>query len=356
MWWPGLDNELEEMVRHCDICQRTRATPPVAPLHPWIWPSRPWSRIHIDYAGPYLGHRFLVVVDAHSKWIEVIPMSSTTTTATVEKLRIMFAQFGIPEVLVSDNGTNFVSKESEEFMQRNGIKHITSAPGHPSSNGLAERAIKTFKNGLSRLKDGSITDKLSRFLFAYRNIPQATTGSTPAELMMGRRLRSPLDLVKPDLEKRVSTKQDQQKSQHDRHARQRMIQVGDAVFAKNLRPGPTWLPATVTAQTGPISFKVELDNSKTVWRRHLDQLRKRYTDSAAIETEEISSDDALPELSDSMIDVDVISNDTTNQSPNLMNEELTTSSSTSTSVPTPSAPVPRRNPSRTRKHPDRLRL
>ena len=241
-------------------------------------------------------------------------------------------------------------------MQRNGIKHVTSAPGHPSSNGLAERAVKTFKNGLSRLKDGSITDKLSRFLFAYRNIPQATTGSTPAELMMGRRLRSPLDLVKPDLEKRVSTKQDQQKSQHDRHARQRVIQVGDAVFAKNLRPGPTWLPATVTAQTGPISFKVELDNSKTVWRRHLDQLRKRYTDSTAIETEEISSDDALPELSDSMIDVDVISNDTTNQSPNLMNEELTTSSSTSTSVPTPSAPVPRRNPSRTRKPPDRLRL
>ena len=356
VWWPGLDNELEEMVRHCDICQRTRATPPVAPLHPWIWPSRPWSRIHIDYAGPYLGHRFLVVVDAHSKWIEVIPMSSTTTTATVEKLRVMFAQFGIPEVLVSDNGTNFVSKEFEEFMQRNGIKHVTSAPGHPSSNGLAERAVKTFKNGLSRLKDGSITDKLSRFLFAYRNIPQATTGSTPAELMMGRRLRSPLDLVKPDLEKRVSTKQDQQKSQHDRHARQRVIQVGDAVFAKNLRPGPTWLPATVTAQTGPISFKVELDNSKTVWQRHLDILRKRYTDSTAIETEEISSDDALPELSDSMIDVDVISNDTTNQSPNLMNEELTTSSSTSTSVPTPSAPVPRRNPSRTRKPPDRLRL
>jgi len=72
---------------------------------------RPCCRIHIDYAGPYLGHRYLVVIDAHSKWIEVIPMNSTTITATVEKLRILFAQFGIPEVVVSNNGTNFVSKE-----------------------------------------------------------------------------------------------------------------------------------------------------------------------------------------------------------------------------------------------------
>ena len=149
VWWPGFDRNLEDVVRHCDTCQSSRPTPPVAPLHPWIWPSRPWSRIHVDFAGPYLGHRFLVVIDAHSKWMEVIPMNSTITTVTVEKLRVMFAQFGIPEVVVSDNGTNFVSKEFEEFMQRNGVKHITSAPAHPSSNGLAENAVKTFKSGIS---------------------------------------------------------------------------------------------------------------------------------------------------------------------------------------------------------------
>ena len=80
------------------------------PLHPWVWPSRPWS---LDFAG----HRFLVVIDADLKWMEVIPMSSTTTKATVEKSRVMFAQIGVREVVVSDNGTNFVSKEFEEFMQ-----------------------------------------------------------------------------------------------------------------------------------------------------------------------------------------------------------------------------------------------
>ena len=81
--------------------------PPPAPLQIWIWPSQPWSRLHIDYAGPYLGHHYLVGIDVHSKWIEVFPMSSITSASTIEKLRILFAQFGLPNIIVSDDGTNF---------------------------------------------------------------------------------------------------------------------------------------------------------------------------------------------------------------------------------------------------------
>ena len=69
-------------------------------------------------------------------------MSSTTTAATVEKLRSLFAQFGLPDVLVSDSGPNFVSSEFKEFLHRNGVKQVTSAPAHPASNGLAERAVE----------------------------------------------------------------------------------------------------------------------------------------------------------------------------------------------------------------------
>ena len=92
-------------------------------------------------------------------------------------------------------------------------------------------------------------------------------------------------MVKPDLESRVAIKQNQQKFQHDKHARERVIRVGDTVFAKDWRAGPTWVPATLSAQTGPISFKVELENSKTVWRRHQDQLRKRYKELTSKETD-----------------------------------------------------------------------
>lgn len=276
VWWPGLDQEVEEVVRQCTECQSTRAAPPQAPLQPWVWPSRPWSRLHMDYAGPYLGHRFLVVIDAYSKWLEVFPMSSTTTAATVEKLRVLFAQFGLPEVMVSDNGPNLVSSEFKEFLHRNGVKQVTSAPAHPASNGLAERAVKTFKEGLSKMKSGTIGDRLSRFLFTYRNTPHSTTGVSPAELLLGRRLRSPLDLLKPDLAGRVAEKQVLQKAKHDKHAREREIRVGDAVFAKNFGRGQTWVPAVVMAKTGPVSFEVDVLSSGLCWRRHQDQLRLRY--------------------------------------------------------------------------------
>ena len=114
-WWPGFDTDLEEVFRRCHTCQSQRSLPQVAPLHPWICPLKPWSRIHMDYAGPVFGYYFLIVIDAHSKWIEAYPMKSITSAATIEKLRVLFAQFGIPEMIVSDNGTNFTSGEFQQF-------------------------------------------------------------------------------------------------------------------------------------------------------------------------------------------------------------------------------------------------
>ncbi len=112
-------------------------------MQQWDWPEKPWTRIHVDHAGPFLGKTLLVIVDASSKWIEVFIVPSTSTAATVDKLRLVFATHGLPEVLVSDNGTAFTSGEFKEFMQRNGVKHMTPAPYPPASNGLAERAVQT---------------------------------------------------------------------------------------------------------------------------------------------------------------------------------------------------------------------
>jgi len=87
VWWAGLDNEIEELVRACQSCQAVKNAPPVAPLHPWLWPLKPWKRIHADFASPFKGKMFLLVMDAHSKWPEIVEMSSTTATKTVEELR-----------------------------------------------------------------------------------------------------------------------------------------------------------------------------------------------------------------------------------------------------------------------------
>ena len=178
---------------------KDEALHPGAPLHPWEWPHKPWVRLHLDYAGPFLGKMFLIVVDVHSKSIEAFPMSTSTSEVTIEKLRIGFSTHGLPEMVVTDNGSNFVSKEFEAFLKQNGIRHVKTAPYHPSSNGLAETAVQTFKEGMKKLKDGSLETRVSRFLSRYRITPQTSTGVSRAKLLLGRKPRSRLDLAYPDI-------------------------------------------------------------------------------------------------------------------------------------------------------------
>ena len=83
MWWPNIDSQIEDIVKGCNECQLTRAAPAVAPLNPLPWPSKPWSRLHLDYAGRFLNHMFLIVIDAGSKWIEAFPVHSSTSKITI---------------------------------------------------------------------------------------------------------------------------------------------------------------------------------------------------------------------------------------------------------------------------------
>ena len=78
LWWPGMDGEIEKVVKTCSSCQTNLPSPPAAQLHPWEWPSEPWSRLHVDFAGPFMGHMYLILVDAHSKWLDVQVMQSIT--------------------------------------------------------------------------------------------------------------------------------------------------------------------------------------------------------------------------------------------------------------------------------------
>ena len=252
-----MDKDIETTVEMCEICQVNRKKPCVAPLHVWPYPDDPWQRVHVDFAGPYMGHMFLVWIDAYSKWLEVRIMNSTTALATIAELRDIFTTHGLPSVLVSDNGSQFTSYEFGEFMRRNGIEHTTCAPLHPSSNGMAERAVQTFKNGLKKMTKADIKTKLSRFLFRYRCSPQSVRGTTPAELLMGRKLQGPLDLMRPDFQGRVKRKQEDQKKYHDKGKMLREFSVNDEVFVANYSGrGDRWLPGIVVQVTGPLSYSI----------------------------------------------------------------------------------------------------
>ena len=137
-----------------------------------------------------------------------------------------------------------VSAEFEQFLRSNGIKHTTSAPYHPASNGLAERAVQTVKRGLKKVKDGTMSTRLAKVLLTYRVTPQSTTGQAPAELLLGRRPRTRLDLLKPNMAERVEHKQQQQKERHDARSTSRTFRIGDSIFLKNFA-GSGWLPGKV---------------------------------------------------------------------------------------------------------------
>ena len=150
-WWPGMDQQIEGEASCCDVCIEFARNPPAAILHPWEMPSRPWSRIHLDHAGPFLGRTFLIVVDSYTKWVDIYDVPSTATEHVIEKLRTSFKMQGLPDSIISDNYHSFTSKEFEDFVKSNGVLHITSAPYHPSSNGAAERTVQSFKQTLKKL-------------------------------------------------------------------------------------------------------------------------------------------------------------------------------------------------------------
>ena len=116
VWWPLLDKDIKTYVQQCHLCQQQQAALPVTLLQPWKWPSRPQVRLHMDFADPFEGMMILVVIDLHSKWIEAFPIVSSMLSKVIKFSRSLFAQFGIPEVLITDDGP---------FLSKNGNKHLT---------------------------------------------------------------------------------------------------------------------------------------------------------------------------------------------------------------------------------------
>jgi len=116
IWWPCIDKKIEELLKSCKSCQEVQKVPQVAPIHPWVWPCKPWVRVHLDFAGPFLGKSFLIAVDGYSKWPKVIEMSSTTAAQTITVLRQIFTTHRIPEQLVSNNDPQFTSSEFVRVM------------------------------------------------------------------------------------------------------------------------------------------------------------------------------------------------------------------------------------------------
>lgn len=307
MWWPNIDKDIETKIGSCNACNIMRNDPPQAPLAPWPFPRRVWERVHLDMF-TLQDKQYLVAVDAHSKWVECFLMQKTDSSAVVSKLGDMFSRFGLVRTLVTDNATNFSSKEFNSFCQLNGIQHLTIAPYHPASNGQAENSVKTVKRGLKAILKSNgksprvIEANLNKFLFDYRNSVHCTTGFSPAQLMFGRPLRCRLDLLRVDMPSSLSAVSEiriKKPLLQNKGTRKTTFKVNDRVLVKHYYSNGNkhiWKRGIIKNYLGSRMFNVYVPELDLLMKKHMDQLLIYKGDPEWVPAESGEEEDDLGEF------------------------------------------------------------
>ena len=342
VWWSKIDQEIEKVTREFQPCNKTRRAPPALPLLPWSWPTAPWQRVHVDFA-THQGKHYLIMVDAHSKWPEVIgPMKTTTAHSTISAMRNIFFQIRF---------INPCSQRQRPTLPACRVWRVPAAKWHSENFSLPLPSL--FKwvgwavfadfqvcNGVISWRCRKLyTATDSHVLLSYRSTPHAITGSSPAKLFLQRELRTRLSLVTRDIESLVASRQDKMKCNHDKFAKFREIAVGDCVLARDHLSRQKWQAGTVVQQTA--SSQVQLNDGRN-WRRHVDDVLQNTPSSAVTHSSsvEVTSDQSTEGVTSPSIE---------SRTPPPEESESVESPST----PTPPTPAPRRS-KRATKPPQRL--
>ena len=269
-WWPGLDAQVEEAVRRCQVCQKNEKTMKCTPtpLQPVEFPPGPWFKVGVDIVGPLTGPKqcryAIVAMDYYSKWPEVGFTEDITSSGVIRFLNSVFAREGYVHELVTDNGTQFVSQEFEDYLRVKGIRHLRSSNYHPQANGEVERFNQVLKNTLrsAKLADRPWKEAVTEFLLHYRATPHAATRASPSQLLHGRLMTTKLTVLpeKPRKEEDLKVRERVQKAQKKmkaytdarRRGRPARHAVGDWVRAR--RAGDWHGPLQVMKQRGRWTF------------------------------------------------------------------------------------------------------
>ncbi|KAL0176575.1 hypothetical protein M9458_028905, partial [Cirrhinus mrigala] len=307
--WPGLDAEVKRFCQACPTCQRTSARkPPPSPLIPLPIIDVPFERIGMDLVGPLpksaRGHEhILVVVDYATRYPEAVPLRKATAKNIAQELFQLFSRVGIPTEILTDQGTPFMSRLMADLCRLLRVKQLRTTVYHPQTDGLVERFNQTLKRMLRRVTAEDRKDwdlMLPYVLFGIREVPQASPGFTPFELLFGRQPRGLLDVAKeaweqqparhrsvvehvqqmwekidrvmPLVREHLVNAQRSQQRHYDRAAQPREFQPGDRVMV--LVPTAackflaTWQgPYTVVERFGPVTYRLRQPG-----RRRTDQI------------------------------------------------------------------------------------
>eukprot|EP00118_Oscarella_pearsei_P021946 m.250166 g.250166 ORF g.250166 m.250166 type:complete len:454 (+) comp40312_c0_seq1:2745-4106(+) len=263
-FWPGMNAQIRDNIGSCGICNSLRPEQCREPLMPSETPERPWSKVAIDlFTFDAVDH--VIIADYYSNYFEVDVLKNTVAISVIHKLKGQFARHGIPDVVVSDNGPQFANAEYRSFAKEWGFQLITSSPRYPQSNGKAENAVKTCKEIMKKCKKSKADTYLA--LLDLRSTPSEALGSSPAQLLFGRRLRTRLPMkstqLQPEIadpaavQSRIDDAKEKQSKYYNRKSKPLVpLKEGDKVRMK--RPGEAeWSPAICKKRLDKRSYLVK---------------------------------------------------------------------------------------------------
>ena len=279
-YWPKLNSDIYNMITKCIICQIHRKSNTKEPLRQHDIPLNPWAKIATDLFS-WNNDNYLVIVDYLSRFFEMEKLGSISSKAVITKMKRVFATHGIPQQVISDNGTQYTSQEFQSFAEDYGFIHTTISAKHPQSNGLAEKTVGIAKDLLQKCKDSSQDINLA--LLEYRNTPVDQI-EAPSVLLMGRELRSILlthsNHLKPryvspqHMKTRLRLKQQRQKRYYDQGSKPLpKLAVGEYIMMQ--QPNKRWKQAVVKAVHSDRSYIVTTEDGAE-YRRNRIQLQKLH--------------------------------------------------------------------------------
>ena len=260
VWWPGIDKDVEQMIKLCHACQVTGSgAVNYEPLEVTKIPATNWHTVALDIQGPYPTKDYLIaLIDYRSRYPVVVRVKSINTQTVVKALDMIFSMFGYVYKLVADNGKQFMSDEFKQYLQRNGIKLRNVTPYSPWVNGEVERFNRSLKkaNQAAYAENKDWREELNKFLLLYRTTPHATTGQCPATVFFGRNIKNnipeyiPEQSPETELDRKDREMKEKMKDRTDkvRKSIDSEIKEGDTVLVKNLwkkhKLSPNWLNET----------------------------------------------------------------------------------------------------------------
>lgn len=272
-YWPKMSADIQEMIGSCYNCLKHRNKQQKEKLQWHESGDYPWQKVGMDIF--HLNDKnYLLLVDYLSKFVELVQLKDMRSATIISHMKSIFARHGIPELIMTDNAQNFVSKDFKEFCTSWEMTHKTSSPLYPQSNGLVERMVQTMKNIIKKSKDQDCYLALLNF----RSSPSKDMPS-PAEILMGRKLRTKLPEDRGKLQTTASKKakhtlsmRQQNNDRYDKGKPLAPLKVGDKVFMRNADDN-AWQPAVVVNKSSePRSYIVERNNA--TYRRNRNQLLK----------------------------------------------------------------------------------